>query len=80
MALTNSITQAAAIALIDHIRRTRPDEALPEQLAEPPAEGEDNRAPRVLGAYLRGRIGGLPPRYREVLELTELALLGGLGL
>ena len=58
---------------IDHLRRARPSEALPEQLAEPePDPGEDDRASRVLGAYLRARIAELPPRYREVLELTEL--------
>lgn len=64
-------------ALVDHLRRARPGVALPEELADPePPELAPSRAPQILGAYLRGQIEQLPPRYREVLELTELEGLG----
>jgi RNA polymerase sigma-70 factor (ECF subfamily) len=56
--------------LIDHYRRHRSGEPLPE-LAEPEPESED-QAPRVLGAWLSNQIAELPPRYREALELTEV--------
>jgi RNA polymerase sigma-70 factor (ECF subfamily) len=64
-------------ALVDHYRGRRVSEPLPE-LSEPapePGGGSRDAAPRVLGAWLRVQIAELPPRYREVLELTEL---GGL--
>ncbi len=59
-------------ALIDHYRRHRSSEQLPE-LAEPESESESSdQAPRVLGTWLSNQIAELPPRYREALELTEL--------
>jgi RNA polymerase sigma-70 factor (ECF subfamily) len=59
-------------ALIDHYRRHRGNEPLPE-LAEPEPESEpDDQTPRVLGTWLNNQIAELPPRYREALELTEL--------
>jgi RNA polymerase sigma-70 factor (ECF subfamily) len=59
--------------LVDHHRRARPSEPLPElpELSEPPPE-PTNDAPRVLGAWLRGQVERLPAPYRETLELTEL--------
>lgn len=57
-------------ALIDHHRRHRTSEPLPE-LCEPEPESE-SQAPRVLGTWLSNQIAELPPRYREALELTEL--------
>lgn len=57
-------------ALIDHYRRHRPSEELPE-LAEPEPERVDQNA-ELLGAWLRARISELPDSYREALELIEL--------
>jgi RNA polymerase sigma-70 factor (ECF subfamily) len=62
--------------LVDHHRRARRSEPLPEhgelgELGEPPPE-PTNDAPRVLGSWLRMQIEQLPARYRDVLELTEL--------
>jgi RNA polymerase sigma-70 factor (ECF subfamily) len=57
-------------ALIDHYRRHRSSEPLPE-LVEPEPES-DEQAPRVLGTWLSNQIAELPPHYREALELTEL--------
>ena len=56
--------------LVDHLRRARPTDALPELGAPAPEPSDD--APQILGAWLRAQIDTLPPRYREVLELTEL--------
>lgn len=57
---------------VDHLRRAKPGQPLPEGLADPEAmKPEPNPAPQILGAYLQGQIASLPPRYREVLELTE---------
>lgn len=68
------VFRIARNALIDHLRRTRPGAPLPAELADPsePLPEAPNPAPRVLGAYLRAQISQLPPRYREVMELTEL--------
>ena len=57
--------------LIDHLRRRRSSEPLPEHAAEPETEPEDHSA-RILGAWLRRRIAELPEAQREALELTEL--------
>ncbi|KIG14115.1 RNA polymerase sigma factor SigZ [Enhygromyxa salina] len=59
--------------LVDHFRRARPSDPLPEpaELAEPPPEPNSD-APRVLGSWLRSQIHKLPAHYREALELTEL--------
>lgn len=56
--------------LIEHYRKRRPTEALPELSVPPPEPASD--APRVLGAWLRTQIDELDPSYREALELTEL--------
>lgn len=56
--------------LVDHHRRARPSEPLPE-LSEPPPEPTSD-APQVLGTWLRRQIDTLPAHYREALELTEL--------
>jgi RNA polymerase sigma-70 factor, ECF subfamily len=60
-------------ALVDHYRRQRPSEELPE-LVEPEPELSDlsDRSAEILGAWLRTRIETLPDSYREALELTEL--------
>ncbi|HLT37231.1 MAG TPA: sigma-70 family RNA polymerase sigma factor [Enhygromyxa sp.] len=57
-------------ALVDHYRRHRSSEELPE-LSEPEPETADHNA-ELLGSWLRVRIGSLPDSYREALELTEL--------
>ncbi|MFO7565353.1 MAG: sigma-70 family RNA polymerase sigma factor [Enhygromyxa sp.] len=57
-------------ALVDHYRRDRSSEALPE-LSQPEPELAERHA-ELLGAWLRVRIGELPDTYREALELTEL--------
>ena len=64
------VFRIARNTLVDHHRRHRPQDPLPElQAPEPEPE---NLAPRVLGAWLREQIAGLEPRYSEVLELTDL--------
>jgi RNA polymerase sigma-70 factor (ECF subfamily) len=62
--------RVARNALVDHYRRKRPSEALPE-LVEPEPEPSD-RSAEILGAWLRTRIEQLPASYREALELIEL--------
>jgi RNA polymerase sigma-70 factor (ECF subfamily) len=57
-------------SLIDHYRRHRSSEELPE-LAEPEPEHPDRNA-EILGTWLRTRIEQLPGQYREALELVEL--------
>ncbi|PRP95130.1 sigma-70 family RNA polymerase sigma factor [Enhygromyxa salina] len=56
--------------LVDHYRRARPSEPLPELAESPPEANSD--APQVLGSWLRSQIDKLPAQYREALELTEL--------
>ncbi len=74
--------RVARNAAIDQLRRRRPIHALDEAgplvdtAVEAPDGSMDGPDPaRMIGAWLGSRIQSLPPRYREVLELTEL---GGL--
>jgi RNA polymerase sigma-70 factor (ECF subfamily) len=57
---------------IDHLRRRGALEL--DEHSEPSEEPrmvDDEHATRVLSAWLSGQVAKLPPRYREVLELTE---------
>jgi len=54
-------------AIVDHFRRVRPSEPLPEELV---AHENDSEAPD-LNPCVRRFVGELPPAYRDALMLTE---------
>ncbi|MEL6344464.1 MAG: sigma-70 family RNA polymerase sigma factor [Myxococcota bacterium] len=57
--------------VIDHHRRRRPTEALPETLSVPPDFVEDAPA-ALIASWLPLLINALPEEYREALRLVEL--------
>jgi RNA polymerase sigma-70 factor, ECF subfamily len=68
--LESWIYQIARNALVDHYRRSRPQDELSESFAAPPDDEPD--ATSQLAASLKGMLDCLPDKYREALELTEL--------
>lgn len=63
------VFRIARNAAIDHYRRRRRTEELPQELTEP----EDEPDPLAgLGRWLMRTIDSLPERYREALRLTEV--------
>ncbi|MBE2215184.1 MAG: sigma-70 family RNA polymerase sigma factor [Opitutaceae bacterium] len=71
------VIQVARHVIADHFRRTRPTESFDEAHvaadATAPAtdDREEARLRDELAAYIRCVVQGLPPIYREALELTE---------
>jgi RNA polymerase sigma-70 factor (ECF subfamily) len=63
--------QVARNAVIDHYRSRRPQEPLPEWLAQPTSEPSE-AARRELAACLRPMMDQLPAPYREALTLSDL--------
>lgn len=62
--------QIARNVIIDHYRRQKKMEALPEELANP--KRDDRRALIELAGCVRPMIDRLPAAYRDVLVLSEL--------
>jgi len=58
-------------AIVDHYRRRRPDEPLPEEIAGTEA-GTDEAAEQELARCLTPLLAGLPAPYREALTLAEV--------
>lgn len=71
------LIQVARNTVSDHFRRVRPTEAFDEahvaaEATPPEADTrEESRLRDELAAYIRCVVQGLPPIYREALELTE---------
>lgn len=63
--------QIARNAVIDHYRSRRPQEPLPDWLAQPASEPAE-AARRELTACLRPMIDQLPAPYRDALTLADL--------
>jgi RNA polymerase sigma-70 factor (ECF subfamily) len=64
--------RVAGNVAIDHLRRRGVLELdAHDEPSEEPTLIDDEQPTRVLAAWLSGRLAELPPRYREVLELTE---------
>jgi len=68
--LQSWIYQITRNVIIDHYRRLRPQDGLPESLASPPDDEPD--ALSELTASVKGMLNCLPDKYRQALELTEL--------
>jgi RNA polymerase sigma-70 factor, ECF subfamily len=68
--LESWIYQITRNAIVDHYRRTRPQDELSESLAPPLDEEPD--ATTQLASSVQGMLNCLPDKYREALELTEL--------
>lgn len=64
------VGRIARSIVIDHYRRTRPAEPLPETVAEETPDDIVQTAP--LASFVARRIESLPEHYRDVLRLTEI--------
>ena len=65
------VFQITRHAIIDHCRKVRPTDSLPDELLFDNA-ADDNCLTQELSRCLRGMIEQLPHKYREALELVEL--------
>jgi RNA polymerase sigma-70 factor (ECF subfamily) len=63
--------QVARNTLVDHYRRRRSSQPLPDDLADPAAANDPDPAER-LAAGLGEMIAGLPEKYQQPLQLSEL--------
>lgn len=71
--LESWIYQIARNAIVDHYRRKRPVEELPEQVAMLADEEEEpDEVLATLAASVETMLSCLPDQYREALEFTEL--------
>lgn len=68
--LESWLFQITRNAIIDHYRRTRPQEELSEVVAAP--IDDEPEALSALAASVKGMLGCLPDKYRQAIELTEL--------
>ena len=67
------VHQIARNAIVDHFRTRRPEEPLPEDLAQPMADPSGDEAERAaLLAAFRRMITQLPERYRTAIQLSEI--------
>lgn len=68
--LESWVYQITRNAIIDHYRRSRPQEELSDSLASPLDEEPD--AVSQLASSVKGMLKCVPEKYRQALELTEL--------
>lgn len=71
--LESWVFQIVRHAIADHRRAMRPQAALPDEIAAPDEEEDEETAARRLSGGLRGMLATLPGPYREALLLTEYA-------
>ena len=64
------VGRIARSIVVDHYRRTRPAEPLPESVAEETPDDVVETAP--LARFVGRKIESLPEHYRDVLRLTEI--------
>ena len=65
------VGRVASSVWIDHLRRRRPIEALPDTLAAPPPDTDPDLTEEVAG-WLPRMIDELPEAYREAMRLSEI--------
>ena len=69
--LQSWVYQITRNTLVDYYRRQRESVELPESLAMPDDNDDDNLAARELARSIRHLIGCLPEKYQQALLLTE---------